>query len=185
MGNSYSIYRFSYHILSDSTILPINHQRNIMQHYHHLPLSIYIPFCSFLPTPCFYFVIINDLMLLKLNDFIVILPMYLSLSLSHLYHFSSSSCCTSCIGFFFSIVCFPSLMLLWHTLLKWFSLFHLLHIFLYARHYLGWLSSNNTCIAGFFSLCGMPVWFAMDWSCLLLLFSSAYHVKFLVIFQVL
>ena len=33
MGNSYSIYRFSYHVFSDSIILPINHQKNIMQQY--------------------------------------------------------------------------------------------------------------------------------------------------------
>ena len=31
MGNSYSIYRFSYHIFSDSTILPMNCQKNIIQ----------------------------------------------------------------------------------------------------------------------------------------------------------
>ena len=33
MGNSYSIYRFTYHIFSDCTILLINHQKKIMQHY--------------------------------------------------------------------------------------------------------------------------------------------------------
>ena len=32
MGDSYSIYSFSYHIFSDSTILLINCQKNIMQH---------------------------------------------------------------------------------------------------------------------------------------------------------
>ena len=32
MGNSYSIYRFSYHIFSDSTHLLINCQKNIIQH---------------------------------------------------------------------------------------------------------------------------------------------------------
>ena len=34
MGNSYSIYRLSYHICRDSTILLINHQKNIIQHFH-------------------------------------------------------------------------------------------------------------------------------------------------------
>ena len=32
MGISYSISRFSYHIFIDSTILPINRQKNIIQH---------------------------------------------------------------------------------------------------------------------------------------------------------
>ena len=31
MGNSYSIYRFSYHAFSDSIILLINWQKNIIQ----------------------------------------------------------------------------------------------------------------------------------------------------------
>ena len=32
MGNPYSIYRFSYHTYSDSTVLLINCQKNIIQH---------------------------------------------------------------------------------------------------------------------------------------------------------
>ena len=44
MGNSYSIYSFSYHVFSDSTILLINHQKNIAQQYFNpavlLPYSV-------------------------------------------------------------------------------------------------------------------------------------------------
>ena len=32
MGNSYSIYRFSYHIFCGGIILPISCQKNIIQH---------------------------------------------------------------------------------------------------------------------------------------------------------
>ena len=32
MGNSYSIYRFSYHVFSGGIVLPINHKKNIIQH---------------------------------------------------------------------------------------------------------------------------------------------------------
>ena len=34
MGNSYSIYRLSYYIFNDSTVLLINHQMNIIQQEH-------------------------------------------------------------------------------------------------------------------------------------------------------
>ena len=33
MGNPYYIYTLSYHVFSGGTILPINHQKNIIQHY--------------------------------------------------------------------------------------------------------------------------------------------------------
>ena len=42
MGNSYSIYRFSYHIFSDSTILLINCQKIIIQH-NNKNISIVVP----------------------------------------------------------------------------------------------------------------------------------------------
>ena len=38
MGNPYYIYRFNYHIFSGGTILPINHQKNIIQ--------TSMPYCS-------------------------------------------------------------------------------------------------------------------------------------------
>ena len=40
MGNSYSIYRFSYHVFSDSTILPINCQKYIIQHSGEIQTNI-------------------------------------------------------------------------------------------------------------------------------------------------
>ena len=48
MGNSYSIYRFSYHVFSDSTVLPINHQKNIIQHYWYLSTHVLIADRQFL-----------------------------------------------------------------------------------------------------------------------------------------
>ena len=52
MGNSYSIYRFSYHTFSDGTTLPINHQRNIIQQYL---IFVFFPFhLALLARVCCY-----------------------------------------------------------------------------------------------------------------------------------
>ena len=88
----------------------------------------------------------------------------MSLSLSELCQFSSLSCFILCIGFFYCIVCFLSLVLLQHTALKWFSLAQSLHIFPYVGQFLGLCAIPWYLQHLVFLFCGVLVCSAMYWS---------------------
>ena len=80
----------------------------------------------------FLAVIMLDLILLKLRDFIVITSVCLSLSSSEFCQFSTLLCCTLCVVY---LPCFSTLL---HTPPKWFTLQQLLQFFPHSRNCLGW-----------------------------------------------
>ena len=143
-----------------------------------LPVSIfYCILFSFSLVLVTVFIIITDLILLKLNYFIGTASTCLPLPSSVLWQLSSSSCCISCIGFFFCTICFPCFGVLLHTPSRWFIWPQLLHVLPYAEHNLGWCAIPQYLQHSLFLLCGIPVCLDMFSSSSVKLY-FAYHVKF-------
>ena len=108
-----------------------------------------------------------DLILLNLKNFIFTASVCLSISSSEFYEYSSSLCCTLCIGLPFCVVGLHAFGLLLHTLLKWLSLLQLPQIFSYAINCLCMMFHS---IYTLYILCCWLVVLNMLWSHLALCF---------------